>query len=62
MSTAPTQSPEFVRSLTSIASAIAASSVPMLEPSVDRKRRRKPATLSGASCLAEGRRSTAAAG
>ena len=35
MRTPPTHRPEFVRSLTSIASAIAARSVPTLEPSVD---------------------------
>ena len=55
MRTPPTQRPEFVRSLTSIASATAARSVPKLDPSVERKSRRKPATPRGASCL-EGRR------
>ena len=41
--TPPTQRPEFVRSLMSIASAIAARSVPTLEPRVARASRRKPA-------------------
>src|SRR5581483_3501712 len=50
-STAPTQRPESVRSLTSIVSAIAARNVPTLEPSVDRNSNRKPAPRSGASCL-----------
>src|ERR1051326_8795925 len=56
--TAPTQRPESVRSLTSIASAIAARNVPMLEPRIDRKSRRKPARRSGASCFAESPRGT----
>ena len=62
MSTAPTQSPESVRSLTSIASAMAAIRVPRLDPSVERKRSRKPETRSGASCLPENHPTKAGAG
>jgi hypothetical protein len=45
--------------LTSIARATDARSVPKLDPSVERKRKRKPATLRGASCRAENRDGTA---
>ena len=47
--TAPTHNPELVRSLMSIASARAASSVPTLEPSVAMANRRKPGFRSGSS-------------
>jgi hypothetical protein len=47
--TAPIHRPEFVLSLMSIASAIAASSVPTLDPSVAIASRRKPGLRSSAS-------------
>jgi hypothetical protein len=49
MRTAPIQRPEFVRSLMSIASAIAASSVPTLDPSVAIASSRKSRLRSGSS-------------